>query len=282
MFKYENCTEAAKFGDLEELKKMRDAGLPWGTDTTSAAAEHGHLDCLKWAHENGCPWDMFTIALAGMYGRLECVKYAHSQGCPKYVTLCLDAAKNGDLETLKWAHKNGFYLFDQTTSYAAQGGHLECLKWAHSQRCKFDEHIYMFAVSGTSKTQNTDCTDRDRSNLECIKYLHENNCKWTVNTVKKSAYKGKFAAFKYFFENARDVQDFWNTKYNLTKIIHLFDLDDPLWRQLFNVNLDVNPEIKTMVNAKKNELEQMKLIAVNSLKNIIHTDVVTHCVCDYF
>jgi hypothetical protein len=272
MFKYENCTEAAKFGDLEELKKMHDAGLPWGTDTSSAAAKHGHLDCLKWIHENGCPWDMFTIGLAGMNGHLDCIKYAHLQGCPRYVTLCLDAAKNGNLDTLKWAHENGFYLFDQTTSYAAQGGNLECLKWAHLQGCKFDEHVYMFAVSGTSTCQN----------IECIKYLHENNCKWTVNAVKKAAYKGKFAAFKYFFENARDVQDFWNTKYKLSKIIHLFDLDDPLWRQLLNINLEINPEIKTVVNAKKNELEQMKLITVNSLRTVIHTDVVTHCVCDYF
>ena len=59
-FKYKTCTEAAKAGDLTELKKMHEADCDWDEWTPRSAAENGHLDCLKYAHENGCPWDIKT------------------------------------------------------------------------------------------------------------------------------------------------------------------------------------------------------------------------------
>ena len=58
--KYKECYEAAKAGDLTELKKMHLSGCPWDWKTPANAAMNGHLDCLKFAHENRCPWDIKT------------------------------------------------------------------------------------------------------------------------------------------------------------------------------------------------------------------------------
>jgi hypothetical protein len=101
-FKYESCEKAAKAGDLEELKKMHQAGYYWDMWTTAEAAGNGHLECLKYAHSKGCGWDGFVPVSAAQNGQLECLKYAHENGC-------------------KWDWI--------TASYAAENGHLECFKY---------------------------------------------------------------------------------------------------------------------------------------------------------
>lgn len=49
------CENAARAGDLQELKRLHESGCPWYEYTCASAAAAGHLDCLKYAHENGCP-----------------------------------------------------------------------------------------------------------------------------------------------------------------------------------------------------------------------------------
>lgn len=56
-FKYKQCFEAAKAGDINELKKMHENGCNWGYVTAANAAFFGHLDCLKYAQENGWKWN---------------------------------------------------------------------------------------------------------------------------------------------------------------------------------------------------------------------------------
>ena len=54
------CEVAARNGQLEELKLLRENGTPLNANTCSAAAEGGHLEVLQWACANGCPWNMWT------------------------------------------------------------------------------------------------------------------------------------------------------------------------------------------------------------------------------
>jgi hypothetical protein len=74
------CAAAARVGDLEELKALRAANVPWNNATCSYAAKGGHFDVLLWARENGCPWDERTCAHAAQGGHLEVLKWAHENG----------------------------------------------------------------------------------------------------------------------------------------------------------------------------------------------------------
>ena len=75
------CQVAARRGQLEELKLLRENGFPWDTWTCAFAAEGGHLDVLQWARANGCPWNTTTCALAANGGNLELLQWARANGC---------------------------------------------------------------------------------------------------------------------------------------------------------------------------------------------------------
>ena len=102
MFKYPICAEAAKAGDLDELKRMHLAGCHLDKYTTMQAAENGHLECLKYAHENSCPWDKLTTALASLTGHLECLQYAHDNGCKMDILAIAYSAFNGQIDCFKY------------------------------------------------------------------------------------------------------------------------------------------------------------------------------------
>ncbi len=140
VFKYADCSEAAGAGDLSELKKMRNYGYTWDTDTTKSAAENGHLKCLKWAHEHGCEWNSSTPSSAAKNGHLNCLRYAHKNNCiwgsrtPEY------AAQNGHLDCLKYAHSHGCPWDEWAPYFAAKNGHYECFKYCFERW--FDPQVF--------------------------------------------------------------------------------------------------------------------------------------------
>ena len=76
------CQAAARSGQLQELKALRENGCPWNEGTCSYAAEVGHLEVLQWARANGCPWDTQTCEFAAEHGHLEVLQWARTNGCP--------------------------------------------------------------------------------------------------------------------------------------------------------------------------------------------------------
>ena len=48
---------AAKEGNMDILKWLKENGYNWEPGTCAAAAREGHLEALKWLRENGCEWD---------------------------------------------------------------------------------------------------------------------------------------------------------------------------------------------------------------------------------
>ncbi len=186
IFKYESCAAAAYNGDLEELKRMHQAGSRWSIMTTAYAAANGHLECLKYAFESGCPWNEFTTEYAGSRGYLECLCYAIENGCP------------------------------------------------------IDISTPMYIVES-----------------------------------------GKFKCFKYCFEKWNDPQAFWNIDFNydygLLKMVEQIDLDDLVWRRLFDLDLNKCPELHLKVEAKKKEIETLKSGTKDILENILAMDVIKYC-----
>ena len=182
-FKYESCKQAASAGDLDELKKMHQAGYPWDKWTCANAARNGHLDCLKYAHSQGCKWNNFTP--------------------------------------------------------------------------------YSAAVNG---------------HLDCLKYVCENGCEWNRWTPEIAAKKGKIECFKYCFERWNVPQIFWYNNYDLTKIIDQIDLNDPVWRKLFYIDLTKYPELQNKVEKKKKEIEPIKSASKEVLQNILPLDIIQYCI----
>jgi hypothetical protein len=213
-FKYTSCTEAALSGDLNELKKMHEAGFEWDLYTPALATANGHLECLKYVHENGCEWNLYS------------------------------------------------------TAYAAEKGYLQCLKYAHENGCEWNLYIPAFA----SKNDH----------LECLKYAHENGCQWNEDTPTYGARFGHVKCFKYCFEMWNDPQEFWKYEYDLVKIIDKIDLDDPVWRRLFSLDLKKYPQLESKVESKKKELEEIKQASKEALLNILPTDIIKFILQPYF
>jgi hypothetical protein len=141
------CAAAARVGDLEALKALRAANVPWNYETCSSAAKGGHLDVLKWARDNRCRWDWLTCAWAAKGGHLEVLKWARENGCPWNKKTCMWAAEHGHLEVLKWARANDCPWDELTCMYAAWGGHLEVLRWVRENGAPWNEYTRQIAAS---------------------------------------------------------------------------------------------------------------------------------------
>ncbi len=217
----------------------------YDSDSYTNAAQAGDLETIKNAHLSGCPWDKWVIRYAASNGHLDCLQYAYENGCP-------------------WD--------EHTTYYAASYGRLDCLRYAHENGCPWwDEEITLVAAKN--------------GHLDCLRYLHENGCPLDEKTAYYAARNGHghFQCFKYCFQTWNDdPQTFWNTEYDLIKIIHQIDLDDPVWRRLFTINLSKNPRLQDKVEMKKKEIETLKMLSIELLENKIPKDVLKYCLYSYF
>ena len=123
------CEAAARSGQLEELKVLRENGTPWSVSTCWAAARGGHLEVLQWLHANGCPWDKYTCSSAAAGGHLEVLQRLRASGCPWDERTRTLAAGGGHLELLQWARENGCpWNRNERVMMANIGGHLDLVK----------------------------------------------------------------------------------------------------------------------------------------------------------
>ncbi len=60
------------------------------------------------------------------------------------------------------------------------------------------------------------------------------------------------------------------------------DLDDPVWRRLFTLDLSKYPELQSKVNAKKQEIEKMKEASQKVLQNTLPMDIIKYCIQPFF
>jgi hypothetical protein len=250
MFKYESCTDAAGAGDLEELKKMHEAGCPWDTQTTENAARKGHLNCLRYAHLQGCEWQIMTTQCAAFYGHFDCLEYAVENGCP-----------TDDLQSIS-------FFVGYVPAFAASSGSLKCLQYLHLKGIQWDHKTVEYSASANA--------------IECLKYAIENGCPWDERATKEAVKKGNIESFKILFEASFDLQEFWNTEYNLSNIIDKIDLDDKVWRKLFTLDLSKNPDLQNKVETKKQKIQDLKSSSNEVLQTILPVDIIHHCIHPLF
>jgi imidazoleglycerol phosphate dehydratase HisB len=60
------------------------------------------------------------------------------------------------------------------------------------------------------------------------------------------------------------------------------DIDDPVWRRLFTIDLSKHPELKVKVENKKKEIEDMKQVSKASLENKLPLDIIKFILQPYF
>ena len=93
---------------LSALERLRRGGrLPRDWRDCEAAARSGQLEALKWLREKDAPWDEVTCVCAAMGGHLEVLQWMRANGCLWDERTCEIAAQNDHLEVLQWAHENG-------------------------------------------------------------------------------------------------------------------------------------------------------------------------------
>jgi hypothetical protein len=101
---------AARLGNLEFIKFLKEKGCPpdkevfleatrwgqlhipkWGmssgdykgsTEVTRVAAQCGDLEMLKWFRSRGCPWDYRVYVTATVFGGREILEWVMDNGCP--------------------------------------------------------------------------------------------------------------------------------------------------------------------------------------------------------
>jgi hypothetical protein len=270
-FKYKNCIEASKNGDLETLKRMHLDGFEWDEWTPANAAGNGHLDCLKYAHENGCDWNKWTTANAASFGHLDCLKYAHENGCIWDEETTAQAAGNGHLDCLQYSHENGCPWDTKTTINAAFRGYLDCLKYAYNNGCPWDYKIQ------DSAALNGNITIFKYSFQICNDPQEFWNYKYNLDGTTYSIHSYNEILRRYFDPNFKII----NYNYDLTKIIDKIDLDDPLWRKLLTLNLNFYPELQTKVQSKIKKLEELKLNIKEILSSTLSFDVIKFYIFPY-
>ncbi len=217
--------------------------------TCAKAASAGDLEELKKMHKAGCPWDEDTTRAAARNGHLDCLRYLHENGCPWDEWTPAIAAANGHLNCLRYVRENDCPLDERTALSASQSGELDCLQYA-------------FEKTGGNYDQRIPSIAARNDQIDC---------------------------FKYCFDVWYDPHVFCNENYqNFTILIEQIDLDDPVWRRLFLLNLSNQPELQTRVEAKKEEIKNLqKLLTEELVDNVIGPigilplDVITSCVFPY-
>jgi hypothetical protein len=281
----------AEHGNLEAIKYAYENEVEWIIKTCTNAASEGHIECLKYAHENGCPWDEDTTVEAASEGHLECLKYAHENDCPWSPRAITLAAAHGHLECLKYAHENGCPMSDQVPlEKAAAGGHLNTLRYTFENGCKWGDTscVLLYTVK---EQHNLIDPFKKQQFFECLKFAVENGCTNNYGgAASKAVCCNDIEKFKYLFDKCKDKQAFWKkycltkhetffiTKYTLNKI----DLDDPVWRQLFALDLSDYPTLEAKVNNKKQEIQQMKENSEKNLKHILPLDIIKYDIQPFF
>lgn len=197
---------AIEHNELDLVKAMHRAGLPWSSSSAAAAATVNNLEILKFVHISGCSWDGRKVAYSAAYnGRIDCLKYTKEQGttfdeqtlecacesnldCTKYVceqvdrttlsewltcSKCETSARTGSLEILKFLRSIGCPWDETTTSGAVKFGHLDCLKYACENGCPITSSAVNEAAGW--------------GYVDIVQYLRECGCSWNEHTCYAAA-----------------------------------------------------------------------------------------------
>jgi hypothetical protein len=150
-------------------------------------------------------------------------------------------------------------------------GHLDCLRYARENGCDWNDYTAITAAIN--------------GHLECLRYVHEHGCELNIDFIKNRlrGHLRQVECFKYCFEVCDNPQKFWDTEIlAIDQMTEQIDLDDQVWRRLFEVDLKLYTSLQTKVHEKRTQISEMKLAALGVLGELVELDVVKYCICEYF
>jgi hypothetical protein len=109
------CALAARRGNRAVVESLvSHHGFVWGCSTCAAAARAGQLECLRFLRDKGCAWDRDTASEAAAGGHLPVLEWVVWNGCDLDVEECITKAGTaGHAEVVRWleAHRAFRVLF---------------------------------------------------------------------------------------------------------------------------------------------------------------------------
>jgi hypothetical protein len=96
--------EAARRGDLEIIKWLREEKYKWDWRLYAGAGTAGRVDLMQWAKEEGCKWD--DRATSEIFSKTE--------------------EQKNTLGVLQWIHEQGYQIRPEDV---VMGGRVEVLEW---------------------------------------------------------------------------------------------------------------------------------------------------------
>ncbi|GFH44208.1 hypothetical protein CTEN210_00682 [Chaetoceros tenuissimus] len=195
-----DCQSAARHGQLECLRYLKEQAWPVDTSVIFEAAEAGHLHCIEYLRSVGCPWNAIYVgedeiqvddshagdvmeACAG--SSLECLRYCHDNGCnADFNACCIAAVRNGKIDCIEYLRSKGCQWSSEFTEAAAEHDQLDCLQYLYGNGCPWNQNICVKSVHGDAS--------------RCLQYLHENGCEWQPEVlILKALRRGRLNCLKY-------------------------------------------------------------------------------------
>jgi hypothetical protein len=197
-------------------------------DTAMNAARNGNLEMVKYLYKYGCPFSTLGITrIAAENGFLDILKFAIENVCLYNDTHIIEIIKCGSLECLQYLVSLGESLkVEYYLRYAFYCGKLEIFKYIVDHAfCSSEDDLSNF----NELFSRIFTTNFSRSRMECLKYI---------------------------YLKCDNKQMFWNS--NLDHWSNGFDLNDPVWREAFNMNLECCKKLETRILKKKEYIRHVK------------------------
>jgi len=172
---------AAKAGNVDVLKWMKNEGHCFGEYEVSCAVAGGQIEVVKWVVENSGGKYKAATATAAKKGYFDILKYLVID--LKYKideSAGYYAAANGDFEMVKFLYSMDPIIIESVRNGAMKSGNIDILKFAYDNGT-FD-HVYSFSnvISLRWLIDNdhihinieTARTIARGGNLECLQFVH--------------------------------------------------------------------------------------------------------------
>jgi hypothetical protein len=255
--KYSTCLEALQANDVEELKRMREAGLEFVDINNDRiileAIDHGNVAMIEYVHTEVVEFDSNSARHMALEHKLDMLQFLFSKGikfdCP-------------------W-----------TIARVAMHDNLEMVKFLYSEGCGWNEYFYMMAT--------VKCTDYAFSQGLPINWTLFEKCIYVtckpraansfnpIDTVQK---------FQWFLTHHSEPQKLMDLPHQFdADDLDAFDLDNMTWRNMmFTLDLKQIPALDERVREKKVHLEQTKELCRCLLTHHVPKDVIEYCLIPFW
>lgn len=203
---FNNISRDARFGNLDNIKWLREMGHNWKKNTLGNAALFGDLDIIKWLYANGCNDIKFqeyqscaqNMAIKGC--KIDILNWMLENNFAFYHTAIGMCLSTGNIDIIKWMLNTDFYLLERiiplqyyTVKYVVNSCKLEIIEYLHECGILLDDllnkaieynkfNIMKWAIKhGYSYSNRSFRLAAECSNIDHMIWLLDNGCIWYKN-----------------------------------------------------------------------------------------------------